>query len=108
MIRFPDCGSFSKCFLESFEQGKSTARVVQWAACLENHSDKEHKHYHMAIKLSDMRRWYGVFKYLKDKHNIVANFTGKYCGYITAYRYVCKDKINKICYIVRTSAPRTL
>ena len=43
MIRFPDCYSFAKCVLEAFEQGKSTARVVQWIACLENHSENASK-----------------------------------------------------------------
>ena len=46
----------------------------------------------MAIKLSNTQRWYGVFKYLKDKHNIIVNFSSKHCGYIATYRYVCKDK----------------
>ena len=76
MIRFPDCDSFAKCVLEAFEQRKSTARVVQWVACLENPSYKEHKHYYLAIKLSGTRRWYGVFKYLKDKHILLSSFTG--------------------------------
>ena len=40
IIRFPDCDSFAKCALEAFKQGKSTARVVQWTACLEHHSDR--------------------------------------------------------------------
>ena len=92
MIRFPGCDSFAKYVSEAFEKGKSTTRVVQWAACLENDSDKEHKHYHMAIKLTGTRRWYGVFKYLKDKNNIIVNFSSKHCGYITEYRCVCKDK----------------
>ena len=89
MIRFSDCDSFAKCVLGDFEQGKRTARVVQWTACLENHSDMEYKHCHMA---NGTRRWYGVFKYLKDKHNIIANFSSKHCGYIAAYRYIYKDK----------------
>ena len=69
MTRFPYCDSFSKCVLEAFDSGKSTAKIIQWAACLENHSDNKHKHYHMAVKLSGTRRWNGVFKYLKEKHN---------------------------------------
>ena len=64
MTRFPECDSYSKCVLEAFGSGKSTAKVIQWAACLENHNDNKHKHYHMAVKVSG-RRWYGVFKYLK-------------------------------------------
>ena len=79
MIRFPDCDWFAKCVLEAFEHGNSAARVVQWAACFENQSDKEHKHYHMAINLSGTQRWFGVFKYLKDKHNPIANFRSKHC-----------------------------
>ena len=46
----------------------------------------------MAIKLSGTRRWYGVFKYLKDKNNLIVNFSSTHCGYIAAYRYVWKDK----------------
>ena len=80
MIRFPDCDSFAKCVLEAFKQGKSTARVAQWAACIKNYSDMEHKHYHMAIKLSGTRFWYGLFKYLKDKHNIIVTFSSKHSG----------------------------
>ena len=83
-----------KCFLEAVKQGKSTARVVQWAACLENQSVKEHKHYHMAIKLSGTRRWYGVFKYLKRKHNRITNFSNKRCDYIAAYRYAFQHTKN--------------
>ena len=60
MINFPDCDLFAKCVLEVLREGKSTARVEQWAACLENHSGNEHNHYHMAIKLSGTRCWYGV------------------------------------------------
>ena len=114
MIRFPDCDSFAKCVLEAFEHGKNTARVVQWTACLENNSNKEHKHYHMAITLSGTRLWYGVSKYLKDKHNIIVNFSSKHCGYIAAYRYVCKDKTtqdvlhspNRV-NLVKLGSPRT-
>lgn len=62
MVSFPNFDSFEKCVLEAFKQGKSTARIVRWAVYLENQSDREHKHFHIAIKLSDTRRWYGVFK----------------------------------------------
>ena len=92
MARFPDCESFTKCALEAFDSGKSAARVVQWAACLESHADGEQKHYHMAIKLSGTRRWQGVSKYLREHHNIVVNFSSDHCDYVAAYRYICKDK----------------
>ena len=62
MVSFPNFDSFEKCVLEAFKQGKSTARIVRWAVYLGNESDREHKHFHIAIKLSDTRRWYGVFK----------------------------------------------
>ena len=109
-----DCDSFTKCVLEAFEHGKNTARLVQWTACLENHSNKEDKHYHMAITLSGRRLWYGVSKYLKDKHNIIVNFSSKHCGYIAAYRYVCEDKTtqdvlhrpNRV-NLVKLGSPRT-
>ena len=49
----------------------------------------------MAIKLSLTRHWYGVSKYLKDKHNLIVNFSSKHCGYNAAYRYACKDKTTR-------------
>ena len=92
MERFPDCTSFANCILEAFDSGKSSAKVVQWATCIENHTDGKSKHFHMAVKLSATRRWYAVSKYLQDKHKIQVNFSNEHCGYVAAYRYVCKDK----------------
>ena len=92
MEKFPDCAAFAKCVLDAFESGKSSARVVQWAVCKENHSDAVSKHYHMAVKLSATRRWLGVSQVLRSKCNIVVNFSSEYCGYVAAYRYVCKCK----------------
>ena len=31
-------------------------------------------------------------KLIYNKHKISVNFTTKNCGYVAAYRYVCKDK----------------
>ena len=39
MERFTDCAAFAKCVLDASESGKSSATVVQYAVCKENHSD---------------------------------------------------------------------
>ena len=92
MEKFPDCAACAKCVLDAFESGKRSARVVQWAICKENHKDAVWKHYHMAVKLSATRRWLGVTQVLRCKNNIVFNFSSEHCGYVAAYRYVCKGK----------------
>ena len=50
MERFSDCAAFAKYVLDAFENGKSSASVVQRAVCKENHSDDVPKHYHMSVK----------------------------------------------------------
>jgi len=65
--------------------------VTQWAVCTEDHADGG-KHYHMALKLSATRRWRSVFTHLRAENNITVNFSSKNCGYLAAYRYVCKSK----------------
>jgi len=92
MEKFPDCESFSKCVLQAFENGKSKSKVTQWATCIENHADGESKHFHMAVKLSSTRRWKSVFEQLRKSEGINVNFSSKHCGYVAAYRYVCKNK----------------
>ena len=41
----------------ALENGKSSARVVQWAVWKKPHSDCVSKDYQMAVKLSATRRW---------------------------------------------------
>ena len=92
MGKFPYCAAFAKCVLDAFENRKSSARVVQWAVCKVNHSDGVSKHCHIAVKLSVTQRWLGVLQVLRSKHNLVVNFSSEHCGYVAAYRHLCKVK----------------
>ena len=92
MERFTDWTAFTKCVLDAFESGKSSARVVQYALCKENHSDGVSKHYHMAAKQRATQLWLVVLKVLSSKHNIVVNFPSEPCECVVAYRHVCKGK----------------
>ena len=92
MVKSPNCSTFALSVIETFRSGNSSAELMQWAVCLENHSDGLSRHYHMAVKLSGTRRWYAIAKYLYDNCNIAVNFSSEHCGYVAAYRYVCKEK----------------
>ena len=46
----------------------------------------------MALNLSGTRRWGPIKNHIYNRHKISVNFAAKKCGYVPAYRYVCKDK----------------
>ena len=91
LLEVPSCLSFSELVLDGFNSGKSTRHVQEWACCKEPHQDGG-VHYHMAVKLSGTRRWNAVKNYIYQKHGISLHFSSQHCGYVAAYRYVCKDK----------------
>ena len=89
--KVPTCRSFVSLIENSFGALKSSRSILEWACCQEPHSDSG-VHYHMAINLSGSRRWLPLRNYLAKEHGISVNFSTKQCGYVAAYRYVCKDK----------------
>ena len=88
----PDQKRFRDIVLEGFEIGDSLSDIKQYAVCTEEHADKEHIHYHMAMLLSSPRRWRPIHRYIYELHNVSVHFSCKALGYLGAYRYVCKDK----------------
>lgn len=89
--RFPTCQSFSEMVVDAFESVQSSRTIKEWACCQEKHSDGGF-HYHMSISLTGSRRWNPVKEFIYNKHRISVHFSTKTCGYVAAYRYVCKDK----------------
>ena len=88
----PDRETFSQLVLKSFQQGKSSAKIIQWAVCMEPHNTKG-IHYHMCIKFDRNQRWCQSREYLKSK-NVNVHFSENHANYIAAYRYVCKSDKN--------------
>ena len=89
--KFPNCSTFSECILNPFTKGKSRRTVKEWTSCLEDHGEGG-KHCHMTLNLSGTRRWQPVKNYICNRDKFSVNFSTKNCGYVAAYRYVCKDK----------------
>ena len=81
---FPNCGSFAEAIVAVFGLDK----VKEWACCCENHQDGG-EHYHMSINLKSSRRW-GPVK--RTFLSMFMHFSIKTFGYVSAYRYVCKNK----------------
>ncbi len=91
MSKFPTKREFAEGVVEAFSQGNSNAKVKHWVCCKETHADGGF-HYHMAISLSENKRWVMAKKYLEKKHGIVVNFTDSdQYNYHSAYRYVVKE-----------------
>ena len=79
---------FAEMVLEAFDPRKeSSVQPVQWAVSKEPHSESGF-HYHMCVKLSNKKRWYGAKLYLLASYNINVHFSDSHQNYISAYRYV--------------------
>ena len=63
---------------------------VQWAASKEPHSESGF-HYHMCVKFSNNKRWYGAKLHLLANYNISVYFSDSHQSYISAYRYMSKE-----------------
>ena len=70
---FPSCLTFFYCILDAFEKGKSSRTVKKSACCMEDYADCG-KLYHMALKLSGMRRL-GQYNNIKTKTKQASNFS---------------------------------
>ena len=88
----PSKESFADIILNGFSTGNSKVVVEHWAVCVEPHAVGGGKHYHMSLKLSGTRRWRAVHHYIYRCYKISVNFSTNTCGYLAAYRYVCKEK----------------
>ena len=82
---------FAEMVLETFDPRKENSmQPVQWAVSKEPHSESG-IHYHMCVKFSNIKRWYGAKLHLLANYNISVHFSENHQNYISAYRYVTKE-----------------
>lgn len=87
-VKFPTTESFSNSLSKAFGGG---GLIKEWACCEEPHENGGF-HFHMAIILNKSRRWGPVKKSFSSENGVSLHFQEDNCGYVAAYRYVCKDK----------------
>lgn len=88
----PTRDAFVCAVLEAFQTvGNSAATLVHWVCSKEDHHVNDGVHYHMAIKLSQPRRWLSVREYLFRVRNVNVNFSDRHDNYFTAWRYTTKE-----------------
>ena len=88
--KFPTRESFAVAVVQEFVQAGANVSVLQWACSKENHQ-KSGVHYHLAIKLSNKKRWKSVKENIYRKHGIVVHFSDKHHNYYSAFRYATKQ-----------------
>ena len=88
--KFPTRKGFGKCIKKHFNSGSGKVKVQHWACAKEKHQNGG-IHYHVALKLIDLRRWRSV----KRNHIIEGRNSGQFFRqsrhYYSAYKYICKD-----------------
>ncbi len=86
--KFPTRESFATAVVNLFNGGR--ARVINWVCCRESHRDGG-MHYHIAVKLSEPKRWLAIRNELQLEYGIAVNFSSVHELYYQAWRYVTKD-----------------
>ena len=82
---FPDRESFAEAVCEAVTNCKgSKCGIIQWSCCQETHKNGG-KQYHMAIKLSKIKRWLPIREYLKNKWNVNVNFSNRLANWHANY-----------------------
>ena len=84
-------GRSAEMVLEAFAlRKKSSAWPVQRAVSKEPHSQSAF-HYHMFVKFSNNKRWYGAKCHVLASCNISVHFNDNHQNYISAYRYMTNE-----------------
>lgn len=101
--------TFAEAVLSLFNNGK--AKVIKWVCAMENHRDGG-KHFHLAVKLSKLKRWKAIKKGMMDLHDVVLHFSDIHTDYSDAWHYVTKEDKEVIQspnhpVEIRRTAPRT-
>lgn len=87
--RFPGRENFVAAVLDAFS--RCDINVIQWVCSQENHNASPGIHYHMAVKLSERRRWVRVRNMLQVHQNVNVNFSNRHDNYYSAWRYTTKE-----------------
>ena len=90
--KFPTRESFANMVVSHFNQGTSKAKVEYFSCCQEFHSNGN-RHYHVALKLTGVKKWLRVKESIQKAKGLVLNFGDKYDNYVAALRYVCKEDV---------------
>lgn len=64
--------------------------IVNWVCSKENHTEGGF-HYHMAVKLSQRRRWLSVRNWLQERYHVRVNFSNNHNNYFSAWQYTTKE-----------------
>ena len=80
--------TFAEAVVSLFNNGK--AKVVKWVCAMENHRDGG-KHFHLAVKLTKLKRWKAIKKGMMDLHDVVLHFSDIHTDYSDAWHYVTKE-----------------
>ena len=92
LVRFPTLRVFADCVIAAIRSCESKRQLLEWAVCLENHQEGAH-HYHMSLKFDGPRRWKPIWAKIYNTFGISVDFAlNVESGYVSAYRYVAKDK----------------
>ena len=86
--KFPTRESFAEAVVETFVSKRSCSKPQHWACCIEKHADGDN-HYHLAMKLTDPKKWLESKRAIQQKFEIVVNFSD-HGGYYSVYKYICK------------------
>ena len=78
---FPTRSDFAQAVVISFSHGK--ARIEQWSCAEERHKSNG-IHYHLAIKLTQNKRWLTSKKYLMDNYGVSAHYSSVHHNYYIA------------------------
>ena len=87
--RFPTRDSFAEYVVHHFNRGSSQVKVTQWVCCKEDHKAGGF-HYHLAILLNGVKKWFGPWKAMYED-NVAISFSDSHNYYISAYKYVVKE-----------------
>ena len=70
---------------------ENSMQPVQWEVSKKPHSESGF-HYHMCVKFSNNKRWYGAKCHFLANYNISVHFSDSHQNYMSAYRYMTKEE----------------
>ena len=99
----PTRDEFARIVLDSFANSDpcTHSEISHWVCSQEQHSSGG-VHYHMAVKLTSLRRWVKVRNYLQEQHGVKVNFSNEHCNYYSAWNYTVKEDS---CYLKSANHP---
>ena len=94
LTKVPSCKDFGRLVKNAFNRGSKQMKVLHWACSMKEHQDHG-IHYHLSLKLSEVKRWKQVKDEIMKSHNIVLNFLDQLENYHSAY--ICKSN-TQVCH----------